>query len=367
MKPVALALAILLALALACSGGGKDEPMALNFGVVQSASGAAAIYGKSVNNGIELAVKQLESDELRITYTVLDDQSTVEGGKAAFSALTSQKVDAIIGPTLSGVALDAQKISQAAKIPALAATNTGEGITATGDHVFRIALAEEKVVPPVLAYVHRQTPIRRAVLVVDSSDAFSRSSAAAMKHGLAVIGATILREIDVANGTDYAGALAGLRGETFDAFLVTPLVDLAGPVVRTLRNQGFTQPVIGGNSFNTLDMVAKSGGAVSGAYVGASWNPAVSLAASQKFVADYTSAYGVAPDLYAAQGYASVQVLVAAAKRAGSVDAAALRDALAATSNLPTIFGQISMSEQREALYQPVVQQFRDDKLVVVQ
>ena len=357
----------LLALGAACAGGGNDEPLTVTVGVVQSTSGAAAIYGKSTVKGIELAIKQSHSDELHIEFKVIDDQSTVEGGKAAFTTLVGQKVDAIIGPTLTGVALEAQKISQAATIPTLSATTTGEGITATGDYVFRIALSEEKVVPPTLAYVNQQSPIKQAVLILDSSDAFSRSSAAAMRQGLQGINATAMLEIDAANGADYAGALARIRNANFDAFLITPLVDLSGPIVRTLRNQGFTQPVVGGNSFNTLEMVANSGGAVGGAYVGASWNPGLSAAMSQKFVTDYTAAYGAAPDLYAAQGYASVQVLVAAMKKAGTAEPGQLRAAIAGLSNLDTVFGKVSMSDKREALYQPVVQQFRDGKLVVVQ
>jgi branched-chain amino acid transport system substrate-binding protein len=92
----------------------------------------------------------------------------------------------------------------------------------------------------------------------------------------------------------------------------------------------------------------------------------VDSAASKKFVADYTAAYGTAPDLYAAQGYAAVEVVVAAAKKAGSADNAALRSALASTKDVETIFGKISMNSTREAEYAPVVQQFQDGKLVVV-
>lgn len=366
MKSILLAALAVIALSLGCSDDDSDPVLSLDIGIVQSTTGAAAPYGKSVVNGIELAIRQYEADDLQISQQVLDDKSTPEGGSAAFTTLTSQDVDAIIGPTLSAVGLEALKVSQAAGIPALGATLTAAGIPETGSFVFRTALSERNVVPATLKYVTRETPIRTAVLIVNSSDAFSRSSADAMKYGLDQIGGSVMLEIDVAKTPDYAGALAGIRDAQFDAFLVSPLLELSGPIVRTIRNQGFTQPLVGGNGFNTLDIVAASMGAVNGAYVGAPWNPAVDTKVSKEFVAAYSAAYGAAPDLYAAQGYATVEILVAAVRKAGSTEPEAIRVALAGLRGVDTIFGTISISQDREALYEPVVQQYRDGKLVVV-
>jgi branched-chain amino acid transport system substrate-binding protein len=372
-RPALFLTLLILGFTVGCSSGGNDDEQSngqptpagllLNIGVVQSSTGAAAIYGKTTIQGLELAIKHLESSEVRIQYSVVDDKSTAEGGKDAFTSLTARQVDAIIGPTLSGVALEAMKISQQAGIPSIGATTTGDGITAIGDQVFRTALAESAVVPPVLAYVNSKAPLKQAVLILDSTDAFSSSSAAAMRKGMQAINGTIVLEVDVSKQPDV---VAAVQGAQVDGFLVTPLINQSGPIVKSLRDAGFNQTIIGGNSFNTLDIVTASGGAVNGGYVGASWNPGVDNAASKKFVDDYLKAYGTAPDLYAAQGYAAVQVLVGAAKKAGSSDPAALRTALVSARDVETIFGKISMSSTREAEYTPVVQQFQEGKLIVV-
>jgi branched-chain amino acid transport system substrate-binding protein len=374
LKPVALFSLLVVALAAACSSGGDDKastatpapkPISLNLGVVQSTTGAAAIYGKTAINGIELAIKQHEDANLQIEYTVVDDLSTPDGGIAAFNKLADQKVNAIIGPTLSGTAQAAFAVAQQKGIPSIGATTTADGITTAGDQIFRTALAETTVVPPTLAVVNGKAPITSAVLIFDSADPFSVGSAAAMRKGIQGINAKIALEVDVSKDKDVVAAIRGVSGPV-DALLVTPLINEAGPIVKSIRDAGLTQTIVGGNSFNTLDMVTASAGAVNGAYVGAAWNPAVDTAASKKFVADYTAAYGTAPDLYAAQGYAAVEVVVAAAKKAGSADNAALRSALASEKDVETIFGKISMNSTREAEYAPVVQQFQDGKLVVV-
>ena len=339
----------------------------VTIGVVQSLTGAGAVYGKTVVEGVELAAKQINaanpSSGVRLEYTVVDDGSSVDGAKAAFAGLVARRVDAIIGPTLSQAAPEAHRLAQEAGIPVLGATTTAAGITDVGNFVFRVALPESVVVPAALARVARDTSVRQAVLVVDGNDAFSRSSAAAMRTGLTAQGGAVVAEIDVSKA-NVADELARLQGQQVDVFLVTPLVETSVPVLKAIRDGGFRQPIVGGNSFNTLDIARLAGPAVEGAYVGAAWNADEQGATSRAFVQAYKAAYGAAPQLFAAQGYSSVYLLLDAAKRASAPTPAALRDALAATRDLDTPLGRLSMSDKREATHPPVTQQYRNGQLV---
>jgi branched-chain amino acid transport system substrate-binding protein len=189
-----------------------------------------------------------------------------------------------------------------------------------------------------------------------------------MRKGLSAVQGSVIAEIDVSEETDLAGALGNLqRGIVpVDAFLVTPLVDLSARIVTAIRGAGFTQPIVGGNSFNTLDIARLSGSAIEGAYVGAAWNPAATSQASQDFVAAYQRAYGVSPDQFAAQGYTAVYLLADAARRAKTTEASALRDALAATRELSTPLGSLAISPNRDAVHPPVVQQYVGGQLTLV-
>ncbi len=352
-----------------CSGSedGSGETLKVNVGVVQSLSGSASIYGKSVLQGIEMAVDEVNEseDKVDMTITLIDDESTVEAGTAAFGTLRDRHVNAIIGPTLSNIALEAMPVAQAASIPVLGATNTAQGINEIGDYVFRVALTEEVVVPATVERVNEDVPIKLAAMVLDSSDAFSRSSAEAMREGIDAIGGKMYAEVDVAN-TDIKSALPSLHGKSLDAILITPLVAKSVDIVKAIRADGFQQIFIGGNSFNTPSIASEAGTAVEGAYVGSAWNPGVDTSASKRFVAAYTERFGEAPDLFAAQGYSSVYLLLDAVKRAGTTDGPALRDALAGIKDVGTPMGSMTMSDNREAVYEPVVQQFEAGELVVL-
>lgn len=354
--------------ATATPGATSHAPRIVTIGVVQSLTGTGGSYGPEVVAGVALAVKQLNEQSsttgLKFEYTVIDDGSAVDGARTAFSSLISKKVDAIVGPTLSGLAPESHRLAQEAGIPVLGATTTGVGITDVGDYVFRVALPESVVVPAALARLARDTSVKQAVLVLDSNDAFSRSSAAAMRAGIAAQGGSIVAEVDLAKGA--ATDVAALRGQPIDVFLVTPLVDAAVPVLRAIRDAGFAQPIVGGNGFNTPDIARLAGAAIEGAYVGAAWNPGVDTATSRAFTQAFTAQNGTAPDLFAAQGYTSILLLFDALKRASATTPPALRDALASTRDLDTPLGRLSMSDRREATHPPVTQQYRGGKLVVV-
>ena len=348
-------------------GAGSTETLRVEVGVVQSLSGEASIYGRSVLQGIELAVDEINQteDSVEMSTTLVDDGSNVDAGVAAFETLSARGVTAIIGPTLSNVALEAMPVAQEASVPVLGATTTAQGITEIGDHIFRVALTEAVVVPATIARVHEEAPIQLTALVFDSRDAFSRSSADAMRAGIEAIGATMATEIDVAQ-TDLASTFPELHGEGLSAFLITPLVDKSVEIVRAIRGNGFQQTFIGGNSFNTPGIVEQAAGAVDGAYVGAAWNPSVDNAVSKRFVDAYTEKYGNPPDLFAAQGYSAVYLLLDAVKRSDAADRAGVRNALASIETVQTPLGSVSFSAEREAVHDPVVQRFEGGELVVL-
>ena len=64
---------------------------------------------------------------------------------------------------------------------------------------------------------------------------------------------------------------------------------------------------------------------------------------------------GEVPDAMAALGYDSVMVLVDAIKRAGTTEAAKLRDALAATRDFDGVTGRTTIDAQRNASKSAVI------------
>ena len=125
--------------------------------------------------------------------------------------------------------------------------------------------------------------------------------------------------------------------------------------------------IIGGNGLNSPGLIKNAGDAAEGVIVGAAWNISSTAPLNVKFVNDYTKKFNHAPDQFAAQAYAGVQIAYQAAKASGGgSDRKALRDALAKIKNLDTVLGRFSFTEGRDADHAGIVQEIKGGKFVVL-
>jgi branched-chain amino acid transport system substrate-binding protein len=145
-------------------------------------------------------------------------------------------------------------------------------------------------------------------------------------------------------------------------------VEEASGIVSQARQLGIakTVPIVGGNGFNSPALMKNAGEAAEGVIVGAAWNAASTNPLNLKFVDDYTQKYNRAPDQFAAQAFAGVQIVYQAAKAANSADnRKAIRDAMAKIKEMDTLMGKFSFTEGRDADHTPVVQQVKGGKFAV--
>ena len=126
---------------------------------------------------------------------------------------------------------------------------------------------------------------------------------------------------------------------------VAAMPDEIGLIVKQMRQAGVTQPIVGGDGYDTplLDPGRRRG--VQRRLLTRptpTWRR-IPPPAIQKFYTDYKAAYGTDPEnAFAALGYDTVGLIADAIKRAGSEDPAKIRDALAATKGYPGITGSIT-------------------------
>ncbi len=125
-------------------------------------------------------------------------------------------------------------------------------------------------------------------------------------------------------------------------------------------------PIIGGNGFNSPNLMKNAGEAAEGVIVGAAWNTSSASTLNRKFVEAFSSRFGTLPDQFAAQAYAGVYIAYQAISKAPSPDDhKAIRDALAQIKGMNTVLGTFSFTDGRDADYVPVVQVVKDGKFVV--
>lgn len=344
-----------------------DEPVPV--GVVFSQTAGAAVYGATQLNGVRLAADQLNA-EGGITYELIveDDASDPAQGITAFEKLINQdNVSVIIGPTLSNTAFSTDPIAQDAGVPVLGVSNTAEGVTDIGDFVFRDSLTEGQVIPQTVAVAKDELGLQKVAVLYGDDDAFTQSGYDVFAQALEDNGIEVSTTQTFAKGdTDFSAQLTEARKTDPDALVVSALAEEAALILSQAADLGLDVPVIGGNGFNSPALISNAGDAAEGTIVGAAWNSAAENPETADFISAYEEAVGGAPDQFAAQAYAGMNIVAEAVRTACSADPAEIRDAMAGISGLPTVLGDFSFTESRDADHPAVVQIVRDGEFQVL-
>lgn len=362
-----------LAVAGSTASAGSDatggcELADVPIGAALSLTGGAAAYGESQQRGLELARDELNARG-GITYDlrIEDDQTEPTTGITVFEGFINAGVAAIIGPTLSNGAMQADPVAQDAGVPVLGISNTAAGVTDIGDFVFRNSLTEGAVIPQTIAAATEAFGLENVVVMYSNDDAFTQSGYDAMAAALADNGVNVTATLTFSKAdTDFRALLEEANGAAPDAIVVSALIEAAIPLVTQAREAGIEVPIIGGNGFNSPRLMADAGDAAEGVVVGAAWNSASDNPENLAFLEAYEAAYGARPDQFGAQAYTGLYLLDAAIQVECSTDHAVLRDSLASLADIPTVLGSFGFNENRDAVHPAVVQIVEDGSFAVL-
>jgi branched-chain amino acid transport system substrate-binding protein len=341
-------------------------------GALLGLSGDAAAYGVSQKKGIELAVREVnDSNYLRgnreLRLVVVDGGSTGDSAAAAISALiNNDRVAAIIGPTLSSQAFKADPLAQKNSIPVVAVSNTVPGITAMGDYIFRCSLPESTVIGGTIKAAASQLRIVTAAYLWGSDDDYTRAGYQAFRDAVEKNGLQVLAdEIFTRGDKDFKPQVKRIIACGPDAILVSALAREASPIIIQSRALGYTGLIIGGNGFNSPDLITQAGSDAEGVMAGTAWNIGNTNPRNLAFISAFQKAYGVKPDQFAAQAYTGTWLIAYAVRTGGSGEPWAIRNALAEIANFTTPLGSFSFDGSREPVHPSIVQVIRNGKFTV--
>ncbi|WP_338751844.1 ABC transporter substrate-binding protein [Janibacter alittae] len=337
-------------------------------GAALSLTGAAASYGESQRNGLELAAADLnEKDGVTYDLTVEDDQTDPKQGISVFEGFVNDGASVIIGPTLSNTAFQAQPIAQEEGVPVLAISNTADGITEQGDYIFRDSLTESQVIPQTVTTAIEKYDLKDVVVMYSNDDAFTESGYEVMASALEDSDTEVTDTLTFStNDTDFRALLTEAKNADPDAIFVSGLIEAAIPLVTQARELGIDVPIIGGNGFNNPQLMADAGDAAEGVVVGAAWNSASDNPQNADFLAAYEEKYDSQPDQFAAQAYTGLMLIDDAVRSGCSAERDAIKEGLGNISDVESVLGTISINEDRDAEHEAVVQVVEDGKFTVL-
>ena len=336
--------------ASASAGGGT-----IKIGGGFALTGDESALDLPASNGANLAVKQLNAaggvNGSQIDFIVHDSQYKMDvTAQTAKQFVEQDKVPVFIGYTDTDSVLAAGPTFQAAKVPFITAGATSPKIpTQVGDMMF-LACFGDNVQAAVGAEYSYKTFGHNAYFLWDKGVEYTTLLGSYFKSRFTELGGTIALEDSYDDkASDFSAQITKIKALSPqpDFYYVAAMPYNIGPLVKQFRDAGITGPIVGGDGYDTPDLVKVAGAAAENVFftTHALMDATAGTEGIKKFMADYKAEYGNDPEnAFAALGYDTLMLMADAIKRAGSTDSAAVKSAIESTSNFPGITGAITFS-----------------------
>lgn len=338
--------------------GATGDVVKAKIGIISYLTGPGAGYGEAITNGIKLANEEITAaGEVELELQIEDSAGKQEEALSAVQKLMNKdNVHAIIGPTLS---TEMQVVGPEADLNGVAilgTSNTAEGIPQIGDYVFRNSIAETMAIPASVQKAIDEYGAKKVAILYGNDDVFTKAGYDVMKQVAEDLDLEVVTtETFQLNQSDYKAQLTKIKNLEPDLILASALYNEGAVILDQARKMGIDVPVVGGNGFNSPEVIKIAGDAANGLIVATPWFAKKDDPKVKSFVEKYTEAYGMEPDQFAAQAYDGLYLIAEAVKNAGSADRDEIRDALAGIQDFEGVLGTMSFDEDGDIVMEPTV------------
>ena len=324
------------------------DQLTLKIGIQGVFSGELASYGERQKGGITFALKKagevvVAGQPLKIELVYVDDQGSAEKGPIAAQQLIDAKVNVVIGPGFSGPTAAALPLFKQAKIPAISPFTSADNLaTLGGGWYFRVS-SRSSCQGEVLASIAKAFHAEK-VDIVDDNEAYGTDISKAVAKNLESVGIKIIGQYHGSRGiTDWSPVIQRLRQDDPDIVFYDGYHTEGGRLFQQARDRGVTARFLGSDGIADPGIVKVADPAKLTKLGAIRMIPPEFVEGSmsddfRRFQADYPPFAEsehlslTAVDSYVINSFDATNVLLDAVKRAGSVDGAAIADAIRTTS-----------------------------------
>ena len=360
----------------------------ITLGAAISLTGKYSTNGQHTKNGYNLAAKVInekggvkiggKSYKLAIKY--YDDESTpARGGELAERLIVQDGVKFLLGPYSSGLTKAIAPVTEKHKVPMVEGNGASRSLFSKGyKYLFAVLSTSEQYLASSVALAAEKAGDmgKKAneikIAMAFENDPFSQDIRAgvtddAKKFGMKiVIDDKLPKELN-----DMSATLTKVKALRPDILIVSGHAKGAATATRQIDEMKVDIPMVAMTHCDSAKIIKKFGKAAGYTLCASQWAPTLTykddyFGSAGDYAALFKKTYGYAPPYQAAESTAAVLTFVDAFKRAGSLDQAKVRDALAAT-DMQTFYGNIKFDETGKNIAKPMVLfQVLDGKFQVV-
>ncbi len=308
-----------------------SDTLVVKIGHVAPMSGAQAHYGKDNENGVRMAIEDLNKQSVMIggkkaTFEIVaeDDAADPKQGTAVAQKLCDSKVAGVVGHLNSGTTIPASKVYNDCGIPHVTGAATNPDLTKPGYNTTYRIIANDLALGAGLAVYAADTLKLKKVAIIDDRTAYGKGVAEVFKKTALEKGMTVVDEqFTTDKATDFMAILTAIKAKKPDAVFYGGMDGQGGPMLRQMEQLGMSKvKFFGGDGICTSEIAKIAAGAktlnnVICAEGGASL---AKMPGGAEWKKRYDEKYPNQFQVYSPYTYDATFVLVDAMKRANSSD-----------------------------------------------
>ena len=324
----------------------------IKIGVNMELTGPVAAYGKAEQNGIKLAVEEINKaggvDGKKLELVT----ENAEASTSSTNLAIQNNVNAIVGPATSGAVAAASLVSQKTGVPLMTPSGTQDDLTVdakgTKKFVFRTTFKDSYQGKVLAAYSFNNLHAKKVVLYYDNASDYAKGIADEFKREYK---GQIVTEATFASGDkDYQSALTKFKDLDYDAIVMPGYYTETGIITKQARDLGIDKPILGPDGFSDAKFTELAGKKnASNVYYVSGYSTKVSLSdKASGFIEAYKKTYKTEPNMFAALAYDSVYMVAEASKGAKtSVD---ITNNLAKMKNYVGVTGKMTIDKEHNPI-----------------
>jgi branched-chain amino acid transport system substrate-binding protein len=325
-----LKLTVIAALAT-LAGMASAQDMVVKIGHVAPLSGSQAHYGKDNENGVRMAIEDLNAQNIsiggkKIKFEIVaeDDAADPKQGTAAAQKLCDAKVAGVVGHLNSGTTIPASKIYNDCGIPHVTGAATNPNLTKPGYNTTYRIIANDNALGAGLAFYAIDGLKLKTVAIIDDRTAYGQGVAEVFKRTALSKGMKVVDEqFTTDKATDFMAILTAVKAKKPDAIFFGGMDPQAGPMLRQMEQLGMSNvKYFGGDGICTTEVAKLAAGAktVENIVCAEGGASLAKMPGGEAWKKRYDAKYPNQFQVYSPYTYDATFVLVDAMKRAKSTD-----------------------------------------------
>lgn len=338
-------------------------------------SGTGATSGTNFDNGVKLAVKEINAKGgilgRQVQYTSSDTQSNPGVAKALAQKAVDDGAYVVMGPVFSGSILVSMAETQRAEVPNFTGGEAA-AITEKGNpYIFRTSFTQTTAMPKVARYIKNGIKAKTVDIMWVNND-FGKGGRDMIMKSLEAEGIKVGADISTDPGqVDFSSAVLKAKQSNGDALFVYTNEEESARALRELRKQGYAKPIVGETVLTSQKVIELAGDAANGAVAHVGLTADAPLPGIKAFDENYQREFKFRSDHNGLKGYSGMYVVKAITERIGKVDgkafAAAMHGAKISVKDAPGVLMDVAFDKNGDIDRESFLTKVVNGKQVVVE